>query len=250
MPRRANSPGGVPHGGDVSSAKTHASAQPMDEFYEDHAPDPFTDEPQEELLVAGPEEPSGSGAWSFFKELPFLIVGALIVAVLVKSFLIQVFWIPSESMLDTLQIGDRVIVNKLSYRIGEPGRGDVVVFEPETFESESIVTKVSRNLLESVGLRTPESDLIKRVIGLPGEAITISENQVYVDDRPLDEPYLPPNVRMGDFGPITVPDDSYFVMGDNRGSSNDSRRFGSIAGERIVGRAFYVVWPPSRWDGL
>jgi signal peptidase I len=153
-------------------------------------------------------------------------------------------------MLDTLQIGDRVIVNKLSYRIGEPGRGDVVVFEPETFEAESIVTKVSRNLLESVGLRTPESDLIKRVIGLPGETITISENQVFVDNRPLDEPYLPPDVRMGDFGPITIPDDNYFVMGDNRGSSNDSRRFGPIAAERIVGRAFYVVWPPSRWDGL
>jgi signal peptidase I len=201
--------------------------------------------------VASPEdEPAGSHTWSFFKELPFLIVGALIVAVLVKSFLIQVFWIPSESMLDTLQIGDRVIVNKLSYRIGDPNRGDVVVFEPETFESESLVTKVSRNLLESVGLRTPESDLIKRIIALPGETLEIRGNQVYIDDRPLAEPYLPPNIRMNDYGPFTVPADTYFVMGDNRGSSNDSRRFGPIDRSRIVGRAFSVVWPPSRWGGL
>ena len=124
------------------------------------------------------------------------------------------------------------------------------MFEPETFEAESIVSKVSRNLLESVGLRTPESDLIKRVIALPGETINIEGNQVFIDDRPLDEPYLPPDVRMSDFGPVTVPSDSFFVMGDNRGSSNDSRRFGAIAGDRIVGRAFSVVWPPSRWGGL
>ena len=191
-----------------------------------------------------------SEAWSFLKELPFLIVGALIVAVLVKSFLIQVFWIPSGSMQETLQVGDRVIVNKLAYRIGDPGRGDVVVFEPETFEAESLVTKVSRNLLESVGLRTPESDLIKRVIGLPGETIEIADNQVLIDDSPLDEPYLPPNITMRDFGPEVISGDSYFVMGDNRNSSRDSRVFGAIERDRIVGRAFSIVWPPSRWGGL
>ncbi|MCP3994378.1 MAG: signal peptidase I, partial [bacterium] len=114
-------------------------------------------------VVVPKPEPKQSEALAFLKELPFLIVGALIVAVLVKSFLIQVFWIPSGSMEHTLEVGDRVIVNKVSYRFGDPGRGDVVVFEPETFEEESVVTKISRNLLESVGLRTPESDLIKRV---------------------------------------------------------------------------------------
>ena len=189
-------------------------------------------------------------AWSFLKELPFLIVGALIVAVLVKSFLIQVFWIPSGSMEETLEVGDRVIVNKLAYRIGDPGRGDVVVFEPETFEAESLVTKVSRNLLESVGLRTPESDLIKRVIGLPGETIEIADNQVFINDSPLDEGYLPPDMTMRDFGPEVIAGDSYFVMGDNRNSSRDSRVFGAIERDRIVGRAFSIVWPPSRWGGL
>ncbi len=220
----------------------------MNELPGDHAnspegePVPGTDDPQSE------RQPSE--AMAFLKELPFLIVGALIVAVLVKSFLIQVFWIPSESMVDTLQEGDRVIVNKLSYRFGDPGRGDVVVFEPATFEEESIPTKVSRNLLESIGLRTPESDLIKRVIGLPGETLEVKDNAVYIDGNQLDEPYLPDGVSMPNFGPELIPIDSYFVMGDNRNHSSDSRRFGPIERTRIVGRAFSVVWPPSRWSGL
>lgn len=210
------------------------------------------DSPEQLDEVDGTEdEPTRyTEALSFLKELPFLIVGALIVAVLVKSFLIQVFWIPSRSMEDTLLVGDRVVVNKLAYRIGDPGRGDVVVFEPETFESESIVTKVSRNLLESVGLRTPESDLIKRVIGLPGETIEIVDGQILIDGSPLSEPYLDSSIRMNDFGPELIPDDSYFVMGDNRGSSRDSRVFGPIERDRVVGKALSVVWPPSRWGGL
>ena len=196
------------------------------------------------------EDEEKTETWSFLKELPFLIVGALIVAVLVKSFLVQVFWIPSGSMEETLQVGDRVIVNKLAYRIGDPGRGDVVVFEPETFEAESLFAKISRNLLESVGLRTPESDLIKRVIGLPGETIEVTNNQVLINSAPLAEPYLPSEITMRDFGPEVIPLDSYFVMGDNRNSSRDSRIFGAIERDRIVGRAFSVVWPPSRWGGL
>jgi signal peptidase I len=216
-------------------------------------PDEYQDEPaapaDDDVFGEEPEERE-SEALAFLKELPFLIIGALIVAVLVKSFLIQVFWIPSGSMEETLQIGDRVIVNKLSYRIGDPGRGDVIVFEPETFEHESVATKVSRNLLESVGLRTPQSDLIKRVIGLPGETVEIHDNHVYVDGNPIDEPYLADGLVMRDQGPWEVPASHYFVMGDNRNSSNDSRVFGAIARDRIVGRAFSVVWPPSRWSGL
>lgn len=225
----------------------------MDDFSGDSRATPDVLDP--ELIPPDAALPEGeasatSETWTFLKELPFLIVGALLVAVLVKSFLIQVFWIPSESMVETLQVGDRVIVNKLAYRIGDPGRGDVVVFEPETFESESIVTKISRNLLESVGLRTPESDLIKRVIGLPGDTVEIRDNTLYVNGNALEEPYLPLGLVMRDEGPWEVPVDHYFVMGDNRNSSNDSRRFGAIERGRIVGRAFSVVWPPSRWGGL
>ncbi len=231
----------------------------MNEIPGDEAANPGSTVPGVDLVTDAEElDPSlpvegdnqRSDAWSFLKELPFLIVGALIVAVLVKSFLIQVFWIPSGSMEETLEIGDRVIVNKLAYRIGDPGRGDVVVFEPETSEEESVVTKVSRNLLESIGLRTPESDLIKRIIGLPGDTIEIKDNQIHINGSPLDEPYLRPNIRMNNFGPEVVPEGSYFVMGDNRSSSRDSRVFGPIEGSRIVGRAFSVVWPPGRWGGL
>ena len=232
-------------------ATSPVAAEPGTQMDEDALiPDVIPPEPAGDPAGDPVDKKSDSGTWSFLKELPFLIVGALIVAVLVKSFLIQVFWIPSASMEETLQIGDRVVVNKLAYRIGDPGRGDVVVFEPESFEAESLFTKISRNLLESVGLRTPESDLIKRVIGLPGETIEISDNRVLINNAPLDEPYLSSSMRMRDYGPELIPTDSYFVMGDNRGSSRDSRVFGAIERGRIVGRAFSVVWPPSRWGGL
>lgn len=226
----------------------------MNELPGDREQSPGSSAPEdtsEDLVATAVEEQTQpSEAMAFLKELPFLIVGALIVAVLVKTFLIQVFWIPSASMEETLDIGDRVIVNKISYRFGDPGRGDVVVFEPETFEEESIVTKISRNLLESVGLRTPESDLIKRVIGLPGETVEIRDSTVLIDGTPLREPYLAPDLTMRDEGPWEVPAGQYFVMGDNRNSSNDSRRFGAINRDRIVGKAFSIVWPPSHWAGL
>ncbi len=236
---------------------THEGPQPIPAMsdYPGDSPDPeeLLEEPANggggEEVDAEPDE-KRSEAVAFLKELPFLIVGALIVAVIVKSFLVQVFWIPSGSMEETLQIGDRVIVNKLAYRIGDPSRGDVVVFEPVTFEQESVVRKVSRNLLESIGLRTPQSDLIKRVIGLPGETVEIRDNSIYVDGTPIDEPYLRVDLVMADQGPWSVPEGHYFVMGDNRNSSNDSRVFGAIERDRIVGRAFSVVWPPGRWGGL
>jgi signal peptidase I len=229
----------------------HEGPQPIPAMSEYPGEDP--EEPEPEVDDAADDDESGeqkSETVAFLKELPFLIVGALIVAVIVKSFLVQVFWIPSGSMEETLQIGDRVIVNKLAYRLGDPSRGDVVVFEPETFEQESVPRKVARNLLESIGLRTPESDLIKRVIGLPGDTVEIRDNHVVVNGTPIDEPYLRPDLVMPDQGPWVVPEGFYFVMGDNRDHSNDSRVFGAIARDRIVGRAFAVVWPPSRWGGL
>jgi signal peptidase I len=190
-------------------------------------------------------------ARSFLRELPFLILGALVLAVLIKSFLFQIFWIPSGSMHDTLFEGDRVVVNKLAYRFGDVSRGDVIVFEPADREPESVVGKVVRNLTESVGIRTPKSDLIKRVIGLPGETITIRDNQVLIDGEVIDEPYLVPGTVSEDFGPETIPPDHYFVMGDNRMSSRDSRfGLGTIERGRIIGKAVAIVWPPGHWGGL
>lgn len=178
---------------------------------------------------------------------------ALVIAVLIKTFLVQPFWIPSESMLETIHVDDRVMVNKLAYRLGEPERGDIVVFrdpaQPEA--EESIPEAVIRSVLEAVGIRTRgEEDLIKRVIGLPGETVTISNNQVHIDGVPISEPYLDDAALMPDAGPFRVGEDEVFVMGDNRPFSFDSRRFGPIDQASLVGRAFVIIWPPENFGGL
>ena len=190
---------------------------------------------------------------SFWAELPGLLLTALVIAVLIKTFLVQPFWIPSESMLDTIHVNDRVMVNKLAFRFGEPQRGDVVVFrdpaEPEL--EESVPEAVVRSVLEAIGIRTRgRDDLIKRVIGLPGETITISTDQVHIDGVALAEPYLDEDVVMPDAGPFTVGEDEVFVMGDNREFSFDSRRFGNIEYDHLVGRAFVIIWPISNFGGL
>lgn len=190
---------------------------------------------------------------AFWKELPVLIVVALVVAVLIKTFLVQAFFIPSASMRDTLLEGDRVMVNKLAFRFGDPGHGDVIVFDsPLSEESggENILGAIVRNVGEALGLSTPDTALIKRVIALGGDTIEIRGNAVYVNGSMVDEPYLADNVRMQDFGPLQVPAEHVFVMGDNRNQSEDSRRFGPVPESDIIGRAFVRVWPPGRWGGL
>lgn len=192
-------------------------------------------------------------ARSFWRELPVLIVVALVVAVLIKTFLVQAFFIPSASMRDTLLEGDRVMVNKLAYRFGEPERTDVIVFDSPLEDDNgggNIVQAIFRNIGESLGISTPDSALIKRVIATEGETLEIVDNTVFIDGVGIDEPYLTQRVRMGDFGPITVPENHVFVMGDNRNQSEDSRRFGTVEESSIIGRAFIKVWPPSRWGGL
>jgi signal peptidase I len=184
--------------------------------------------------------------------LPGLLLTALAIAVVIKTFLIQPFWIPSESMLPTIEVNDRVMVNKLAYQWGEPQRGDVVVFrDPREGDlEESIPEAVIRSVLEAVGIRTRgHDDLIKRVIGLPGETIEVVDNQVVVDGVPLDEPYLP-EVFMPDEPPITLASDEVFVMGDNRNASFDSRRFGPIPLEDLIGEAFVTIWPLSHVGGF
>jgi len=155
-----------------------------------------------------------------------VIVGALLVALLIKTFLLQAFYIPSRSMEPTLRIGDRVLVNKLSYRVHDIHRGDIVVFERPKDEPPDAI-----------------KDLIKRVIALPGETVSTQNGQVYIDGRPLDEPYLPAGTVTDNLPPTKVDDGKVFVMGDNRGDSRDSRYFGAIDEDLIVGRAFVRIWP-------
>ena len=171
-----------------------------------------------------------------------VIVGAILLALVVKVFLLQAFYIPSLSMYPTLHEGDRVLVNKLSYHLHDVNRGDVIVFERPPSETSSNIP-----------------DLIKRVVGLPGESITIENGAVFIDGQRLDEKYLPdgtvtstanaPNKCTPD-APCVVPEGKVWVMGDNRGDSKDSRYFGAIDESSIVGRAFITVWPLGRFGLL
>ncbi len=168
-----------------------------------------------------------------------------------KTFLIQPFYIPSESMLPTIHINDRVIVNKLAYRFGEPEPGDVVVFlNPGLTEEElreTIPEAVIRSVLEAVGVRSrPEEDLIKRVVAVEGQTVQIADGHLVVDGQAQEEPFLNEDVIRGSFGPETVPEDHVFVMGDNRNSSLDSRSFGPIPVDEIIGEAFLRIWPLDR----
>jgi len=168
--------------------------------------------------------------------------GAVLIALIIRALLIQAFYIPSESMESTLVKNDRVLVNKLSYRLHDVNRGDVVVFE-RTESQAAAETK----------------DLIKRVIGIPGDSIVIDDATAKVirNGEVIDEPYVKAGVptRNGAIPctaakPCVVPTASIFVMGDNRTNSRDSRYIGFVGTEQIVGRAFVRVWPFSRLGGL
>ncbi|HUF96868.1 MAG TPA: signal peptidase I [Ilumatobacter sp.] len=192
--------------------------------------------PDDDDVVVPPVRPAGGltpGARAFFDWV--IVVGvALLVAIIVRTFLLAHYQVEGTSMLSTLNEGDRVFVNKMSYRLHDPNRGDVVV------------------LHELTG--TIERDLIKRVIALPEETIEIVDCNVYIDGLRLDEPYLDPAVVADrtwcEMAPVTVPEDRVFVMGDNRPSSSDSRSFGPIDEINLVGRAFVVFWPRGDWQWL
>jgi signal peptidase I len=155
-----------------------------------------------------------------------IVIGALAVALIVKTFLIQAFFIPSLSMYSTLDKGDRVLVNKLSYHLHDIHRGDIVVFErPERVADTDI------------------KDLIKRVVGLSGDTVEGRDGRVWVNGKALDEGYLDDGITTSQFPRQTIARGEIWVMGDNRGNSEDSRFFGPIKKDLVVGRAFVRVWP-------
>jgi signal peptidase I len=158
-----------------------------------------------------------------------VIGGGIAIALLVEAFLIQAFWIPSPSMEPTLDVGDRVLVNKLSYKFHDVNHGDVVVFE--------------RPPGASTGENGEIKDLIKRVIAVEGDTIEAKEGEVYVNGEQLDEDYLEPGTATDNLPLTRIPDGEVFVMGDNRTNSEDSRIFGPIDEDAIVGRAFIRVLP-------
>ncbi len=185
-------------------------------------------------------------------ELPVLVLSAAVIAFLLKTFLAQAFYIPSESMAPQLQVDDRVLVSKLSYRLHPPNRGDIVVFDcpqescPEKRQGGNPVVRFLRAVAEGVGVVQPSTEeFIKRVVGLPGETLEARDGQVYVDGRRLVEPYLPAGTRTLNLPSTRVPRGGLFVMGDNRANSSDSRVFGPIPRSTLVGRTILKVWPPT-----
>jgi signal peptidase I len=193
-------------------------------------------------------EPRHRSVLSFLRELPVLIVLAFALAIVIKTFVVQAFFIPSSSMESTLAPGDRVLVLKV---LDEPSRGDVIVFADPLGRSEEdrgLVGGFVHWLSQTLGFARPEDeDFIKRVIGLPGEVVELRNGRLFVDGRRVPEPYLTGRPDTRDYGPVEVPPDSLFVLGDNRLNSNDSRfGLGFIPMDKVIGRAFVIIWPPSR----
>jgi signal peptidase I len=173
---------------------------------------------EESKKAAG--EIKGSAWW---RDLLQSLVIAAVLALIIRSFLFTPFYIPSPSMEPTLYPGDRIIVNRLAYRLGEPQRGDIVVF---------------RYPLD------PSRDYVKRVVAVGGDTVEARDNVLYINGQPQPPAsYLPPGVVYSDFGPIKVPPNNYFMMGDNRNNSADSRVWGTLDRKLIIGKAVLVYWP-------
>jgi signal peptidase I len=240
---------------------------------------PVSGDPDPEVDIPPPPRWRRRGrrrrAMPLWQELPLLLIVAFCLAVLIRTFLLQAFYIPSSSMETTLLIGDRVLVNKIVYTMRDPARGEVVVFRgtdawaPEVREelSDSLVARVSRTAGDLVGFSQPgEKDFIKRVIGLPGDTVQCCDpdGRVLVNGKaldesaylpaernsPLDAPPTPGQCGPRVFGPVVVPAGQIFVMGDNRAVSQDSRCQGPVPIENVIGRAFAVAWPSDRWHSL
>lgn len=174
-----------------------------------------------------PSAPRGKG---ILRETVETLGLSVLLALGIRTFVAEARYIPSGSMLPTLEINDRLIIDKVSYDFGDPQRGDIVVFRPP----------------DALG---QNEAFIKRLIGLPGDVIEVKNGQLYVNDEPQAEPYIAakPDYQ---YGPVTVPDDAYLVLGDNRNKSFDSHYWGFLPADHLIGRAVFRFWPPDRLGDL
>jgi len=205
-------------------------------------------------------------------ELPLLVVVAFLIAIVIKTFLVQAFFIPSGSMIPTLKIGDRVLVEKISYRLHDPRRGDIIVFARDVLGPQPDVPwyQDARNFMrELVGLPVgDEEDFIKRVVAISGDTVRYegTPRKLYVNGEEVDQSFVnrgadrsSPTLTGKDCGRLEmkrsedaclVPAGRVFVMGDNRGNSQDSRFLGPIEDDKIIGRGFVVIWPFGHFGSL
>ena len=197
---------------------------------------------------------------SSFVELLLIVAVALGLALGIQAVLVKPFRIPSQSMVPTLEVGQRVLVDRVSLRFSEPHTGDIVVFKPPAGADEPGGGKCGTADYDEAAEACPEptegeSDMnfIKRVVGEPGDELTVIDGIVNINGEPLDEPYVKGDVACGNCNlpdEITIPPDHFFMMGDNRGSSADSRVWGPVPEDSIIGNAFVTYWPIDRIGGL
>jgi len=208
----------LPHGVEGDDYRSHSEGVTWVTALE------LTSEPADRYHKTRSMEPTwrkaAGGAWEFAKTL----IIAFLLAQLIMVSVAQAFQVEQYSMEPTLLPHDRVLVDKFLYRLRQPHRGDVVVL------------KYPLN---------PQRNYIKRIVALPGDKLEVKDGKVHINGTPSQEPYVN-GTPQGDFGPITVPADSVFVMGDNRNNSEDSRSFGALKEEQIVGQAILIYWPPQR----
>jgi signal peptidase I len=171
------------------------------------------------------EKEAPSQTKSIVRELVETIVITLLLYVLIRTFLFENYRVVGHSMDPTLENEQFLVVNKLGYRLGDPKRGDIIVFRDP---------------------RTDEFKLIKRVVGLPGETLEIQDGQVLINNQPLEEGYIAAKDH-DSHSPVLIPEDEYFVLGDNRNHSSDSRNWGTLLSDRVVGKALVSYWPPRLW---
>ncbi|WP_372456022.1 signal peptidase I [Streptomyces buecherae] len=271
---RQHRDGAGPDGDDVARPRGAQGTEPEDAVAEPGTPGGPADGQASTAAAEPSEEEQRARARrakhrSFWKELPLLVGIALLLALLIKTFLVQAFSIPSDSMQHTLQRGDRVLVDKLTPWFGsEPERGEVVVFHDpggwldEAPQSDSgPIAEGMQKVLSFIGLMpsAEEKDLIKRVIAVGGDTVECkNDGPVKVNGKALDEPYIfPGDTPCGDkeFGPIHVPEGRIWVMGDHRQDSLDSRYHqnldnGTVSNDEVVGRAIVKAWPINRWGTL
>ena len=181
-----------------------------------------------------------------------IVIVAIGLALLIQAVLVKPFRIPSESMVPTLSVGQRVLVDRVSFRFSEPDRGDIVVFKPPIGAEEEPGCGVRRPADQPCPeptRRQADVNFIKRVVAVPGDRIKVIRGRVYVNGRIQREPFIRPDAGCAicnEPQETTVPADHFFMMGDNRGESDDSREWGPVPKDWIVGRAFFTYWPPKR----
>lgn len=169
--------------------------------------------------------PAKTSGRSVFSEVFESVAIAVLLAVIIRLFVLEPFYIPSGSMEPTLREHDRIIVSKLNYRFQEPKRGDIIVFKYP---------------------KDTKRNFVKRLIGLGGETVALKNSRLYINGQLVPEDYLPQGLRFADFGPVEVPRGSYFMLGDNRNNSEDSRVWGFLPEKLIVGKEIFIYWPPGR----